>query len=145
MMTSSIGSKAIAKIQKFRSRRGISFIEVMVTLAILTGGLVAIYRAFFLSLDYTTHLTNRLYANVFLNNRLAELQQQYQATGEVLMKFDEDIKKALVNNREINFTLRTTLKSAENLNQVLWVSLILSWSEQNHPVSLMKSGYISRF
>src|SRR3989338_1352826 len=73
MMTSPIGNDL-----RKNSKRGFSFLEVMVAVMVLSGGLISIYKSFFTSLDYTNHLTIRLQANILLDEKIATLNRLLQ-------------------------------------------------------------------
>ena len=135
-MISIIGSK--------RSLRGVSFIEVMVTLAVLSGGLVMIYRALFLSVDYAAHLNMRLQAQMLLSNRMEEMQKGYQVHGAVPVQFAEDTISARFREKRKDLALGSHYQSVEGLDQLIHVDLLLSWGERNRTISLPRSAYISK-
>lgn len=123
---------------------GVSFIEVMVTLAVLSGGLVMIYRALFLSIDYAAHLNLRLQAQMLLSSRIEEMQRGYQAKGEVPVQFSEDAVAVRFQEKKKDLVLGSHFRSVEGLQHLLHVDLLLSWEERNRTISLPRSAYISK-
>ena len=123
---------------------GVSFIEVMVTLAVLSGGLVMIYRALFLSLDYAAHLNMRLQAQMLLSNRVEEMQKGYQLHGAVPVQCSEDTILAHFQEKRKDLALGSHYESVEGLEHLLHVDLLLSWGERNRTISLPRSAYISK-
>lgn len=122
-----------------------TFVEVMVTTVILTGGLMMIYRAFFLSLDYTNHLRYRLQAGIFLDNKLTEMQKYFQDNGELpTVQFEEDIKSIVFKNYDVPFRLQTHITSVPDVHRTFRVTMLLSWEERNRTINLSRSAYISK-
>lgn len=116
----------------------------MVAVAILSGSLTMIFRAFILSVDYINHLVYRLYANTLLDNQVETLKWHFQVHNELPVNFSDDIKKAVFHNKEMNFGLRATFSNVENLDRTIRADLTLSWQERNRTISISRSAYISR-
>src|SRR3989338_11171657 len=80
MTTLLTGNKRIPVFNFFKRNRGVSFVEVMVAAAILSFGIVMLYRAFFVSLNYVNHITYRLYAMNILDNKISMLQKTFEVS-----------------------------------------------------------------
>jgi prepilin-type N-terminal cleavage/methylation domain-containing protein len=127
-----------------RKKGGFTFLEVMVTAAILSTGIVVIYKAFLFSLDRQRYLVHRLYANNLLDQKIAEVQRLFQDKGEASLDPGEAVENISVDNRKIPMTIQTLFQKmpVENLLQM---DIGVSWLERGHPARLSRSVYISRF
>lgn len=61
------------------SRRGFTFFEMMVTMVILAVGLIGIYRAFGVSIQYQKVLQRRLYILNYLSDAVASAESELLA------------------------------------------------------------------
>jgi hypothetical protein len=115
--------------------------EVMVTAVILSAGLVALYRSFFICADVVTHLSNRLYALNLLDSRIATIERDFRS----LKDFDIGAmsEEAVINNRPLTFTYTIDLKPVGELLSVFRLDITLSWEERGHVLSLSRSAYFS--
>ena len=123
-------------------RQGFTFIELMVTLAVLSFGIVMIYKAFFASLDQISYLNHRLYATIFLDNQLAEMQRAYQSTKTLPMNFAPS-ESVEIGYKIIDFKPTKTITAIEDLPQLFQIDLSVSWAEKgNHIITLSRSAYM---
>ena len=122
--------------------KGLTFIEIMVTVVILSLGLTMIYKAFFMCFDYLTHLTNRIYANNIINNKINSLQMEYQATGEIpagKTQFDQE----LLRDTPVPFQYAVNLYPLGELKDIYELNIILSWQERGQTKNLVRTAYLS--
>ncbi len=121
--------------------RGVTFIEVMVTIVILSVGLVAIYRSFFSAVNYLDHLSTRLYAHNLLESRIATIEKDFRS----LQDFDIGplSEGAVINNRPVVFHFIVDLKPVGTLLSVFELDIVLSWQEHGRNVSMLRSAYFS--
>lgn len=113
------------------------------TLTILSVGLVAIYRSFFISLNYVDHLNSRLQANLLMDNNLAELQQYFLRKGEVPYQLTIDETNSPFLKMERNrFSYHRDISSVRGSDNILQVDMHVSWRENGRDITLNKSGYI---
>lgn len=125
----------------FGSRKGLTFIEVMVTAVILSVGLVAIYRSFFIGADVIQHLSNRLYALNLLEAKIATIERDFRT----LKDFDIGplTEEAVINNYPVRFQYQVDLKPVGQLLTVFQLDITLSWEERGRTMSLFRSAYFS--
>ncbi len=124
-----------------RLTRGITFIEVMLTVVVLSAGLVAIYRSFFSAINYLDHLSTRLYAHNLMENRIATIERDFRSLKDFdIGVFSED---ALINNRTVTFHYAVNLKPVGTLLSVFELEIVLSWQEHGRPASLSRTAYFS--
>ncbi|MBF0570108.1 MAG: prepilin-type N-terminal cleavage/methylation domain-containing protein [Candidatus Omnitrophica bacterium] len=123
------------------SRRGITFIEVMVTAVILSAGLVAIYRAFFIGVDYLDHLSRRLCALDLIDNRVAVIERDFRALKDVdVGALNETV---VLNSHPVDFTYHIQLKPVGQLLSVFQLDISLSWQERGREITISRSAYFS--
>lgn len=145
-----IGNKFLAPLRRIPAfgiflPKGLSFFEVMITIAILSLGLVMIFRAFFISLDTISHLTYRWHAMMLLENKIAEIQQKFQVTGEIPMELTAEPEKKNINRRVIDFGYKTEIRDFISLGGIFRVTLTVFWRERNRDIRLSQSAYIARY
>ena len=146
MMISPIGNRFGNPLTDFlKKKNGISFFEVMVTIAILSLGLVMIFRAFFISLDAINHLTYRWHAMVLLENKLVEIQQRFQTKGEILMELTSSPERAVINRHPVNFGYKTEVRHFADLDDFFQVNLTIFWRERSRDINLSQTAYITRY
>ena len=124
--------------------KGFSFLEVMVAVSVLAVGIVFIYKAFFTTIDYLTHLKIRLYANAALEQKVANIQYFFKLKGEIPDLRDE-VDTAVVNNKTIPFAYATTLNSVDAMPNLVQMELTCSWPERNRNFKLARSMYLTKF
>src|SRR5262245_8551690 len=106
-MTSSIGNKFLPFGQK-----GFTFLEIMITIVVLSTGIVAIYKTFLLCLDHQRYLTHRLYASNLIDRRTAQLQALFREKGDAFQNqskvpLDEN---GFLFNQEVPFEIKTFVR-----------------------------------
>lgn len=115
----------------------------MVTLAILSAGLVALYRSFFICIDTINHLTYRLHAITLLENRIADVEKKYRQFNH--FKFDPGKEKevVLLNNKEVPFRYSMQVTPVDHVSDVHQIKVTLSWEEGARAYTVSKSAYFS--
>ncbi len=135
MMMLSTGSS------RSRRRQGITFIEVMLAVVILSGGLVALYRCFFSAVDYLDRLSTRLYAFNLLEGRMAAVEKEFRSPKDFdIGLLDEEV---VINNRPVAFHYNVNLKPVGTLLSVFELDMDLSWQERGRRVTLSRTAYVS--
>ncbi len=127
-----------------KSRRGFTFFEVMVTVAILATGVVMIYKALLLSLDHQSRLTHRLYAMNLLDHKMTSVQRGYQESGTIPLGTSEEIHRVMLNNRPMAFQFTMNFSDMGDLEDIFQLDLILSWRERGRASHLSRSAYVHR-
>jgi hypothetical protein len=121
--------------------RGITFIEVMITVIILSTGLVALYRSFFSAVNYLDHLSTRFYALNLMESRIATIEKDFRS----LKDFDIGPlqEEALINNHPVAFQYTVDFKPVGTLLSVFELDIVLSWQERGRVVSISRTAYFS--
>ncbi|HLD69522.1 MAG TPA: prepilin-type N-terminal cleavage/methylation domain-containing protein [Candidatus Omnitrophota bacterium] len=138
MMTSPIGNDL-----RKNSKRGFSFLEVMVAVMVLSGGLVSIYKSFFTSLDYTNHLTIRLQANILLDEKIATLNRLLQDQNQLTLVGPQAVDRVIIAEKPVNFQYTLDLRSVENLKGLFLLDVSIGWMEGNRRIQLLREAYLS--
>jgi hypothetical protein len=113
----------------------------MVTAVILAVGLVAIYRSFFIGVDYLDHLSRRLCALDLVESRVALIERDFRALNNV----DVGPLQATVilNGRPVDFNFNIQLKPVGQLLSVFQLDVDLSWKERGRVINIMRSAYFT--
>ncbi|MCD4779199.1 MAG: prepilin-type N-terminal cleavage/methylation domain-containing protein [Candidatus Omnitrophica bacterium] len=129
---------------KKNNRKGFTLIEVMVSLMILSVGIVYILKSYIVSLERTTHITNRIYATTALDNRISYIQRMLKAYKMLPIDLNrkEDIK---VGGKNITFKQYMVIKEVAEMPEVFDLTLTLSWQEGLRNISLSRSAYLADF
>lgn len=141
-MISRIGNK---QKKPHRKRGGFSFFEVMVAAAVLSSGIVLVYKSFFTVLNFSDYLTRRLYAANLINNKIVTLQKVFEASRQIPFRQNREVESLTVNNKTVRFTYTMNFFQIENLKDIYQVDVILSWNEGTRDVRLSRSAYVANF
>lgn len=144
MTTSSIGNSVIpAKALHSKDQKAFTFIEVMTTLAILTGGVVMLFKAFFLCLDYQNHLAFRLNAFHILENRIALTEQMLRDLKLLSFTRVDQQETAVINGQEIIYKVDIKLSPVTETSLLYQIDVSVMWQERTREVAISRSAYIS--
>ena len=139
-----IGNREKTDSGLFLNKRAYTFIEIMVTLTILSAGLTMIYKTLIASLDRMNYLTNRLYADNLIDNRIAVIERMLRSYKA--LPFEVAQKEAVnIGRKELEFKQETLITEVENFLDVFQLDLTVGWQERDHQVSLKRSAYIADF
>lgn len=144
MTTSSIGNKLPRVKPALRNfRQGFTFIEIMTTLAILAGGVIMLYKAFFLCLDYQTHLIYRTHAHNILENKIALTEQMLR--DYKVLSFDHDVQEESVefNGRPVTYHIDIQIAPAGDAMSLYQIEIAVAWRENKRDVTIRRSAFIS--
>ena len=129
---------------QLKSESGFTFIEIMVTLVILSVGIVAIYQALFSSLDHISHLNSRLYANIMLEDRVAKVERILRAYK--VLPFELDPQEAVdVGVKTIHFNPEMKISEVGDYIDIFKIDVAYSWEENGRTIRLSRSAYISDY
>ena len=124
-------------------KRGFSFLEVMVAMMVLSGGLVLIYKSFFIALDYINHLTCRLQANVLLDEKISELNRLLQDQNQLTLVPPVAVDRVIIANKPVNFQYTLDFHSVENLQGLFLLDISIIWREGNRWIKVSREVYLS--
>ncbi len=126
------------------NKKGFTFVEVMVTLSILSVGLVMIFKSYFLAADRMGHLQNRFHANILLDNQISEVERRFRLHGALPlgMKLSQSVD---IGPRRVEFEPTIQLKEVDGFPEIFELVLSLSWMEGSRERLLSRSTFISNF
>lgn len=128
---------------RLRKRAGFSFIEVMVTTAVLSFGIVMIYKAFLVSLNQLTYINHRLYAMALLDNKIVSLQKLFEASKEIPFGGAQETEQGQFGQKTVDFSYAMDFKTVEDLNNIFQLDIKLLWKEGRHDVGISRSVYLT--
>ncbi len=127
--------------QKFllkRKRRGFTLVELMVTVAILSFGIVTIYEAFFISMDTYGYYTNYLETQDWINEQIA--RKRRELTEAKALEPGEMSGQIVRNNKTFHWLVTV---SFINEDQSLYkVDVMLSWNQGSKKVKTSRTAYL---
>ena len=130
--------------KKLVRKEGLTFIEVLVSSAILFIGIVTIFKALLLSFDYIQQLKKRSYANLLLDNRLALMQRMYKVNNAI--PFDvQSVETKVIDNKKVNYHQTLEISEVEDLSDIFSLRLKVMWKGKSSTLNLQRSTYISNF
>jgi len=126
-----------------RNRKAYTFLELMVTVSVLSIGIVGIYRALLTSLDYQTELSQRLYAITLLEHEMALLESQYRANGEIPAAENNKVIEAVLDRRSVPFTLLILPTPVQSIEGLMPVEAALTWPSRGRSITLKRMTYFA--
>lgn len=127
------------------NKRGFTFVEVMMAAAILSLGIVLIYRSFFASLNYLEHVTYRLHANTLLDNKIAAVQKIYEDTHQPPPAAQSDSTSLTLNHKNIDFRFILKTDQALALENIYEVAASVEWREHGREIHLTREFYLTGY
>ena len=116
----------------------------MLTLVVLTTGLVVILKSFVISLDQMNHLTNRLYATVLLENKISSIERKLRA--EKTLPFElNPVDTISIGRKNLEIEQAINIGSVEDFVDVFKLDVRVSWKEGARDLHLTRSAYLSDF
>ena len=115
-----------------RTKKGFSFIEVMVATAILSAGIVAIFQSFFLSMNYLNHLTYRIHALSLIENQIVRIKTQIKP-DIIFTHFENDTN--IDHKITFNAVMAASRPMLNETVKEIYSFEVLSSTEWNFPLS----------
>ena len=128
--------------ERLKQRLGVTFIEIMVTLCIFSFGFVAIFKTFFTSLDRIERITQHIYANILLDNRISEIERILRAYQALPLEGNRS-NHVEIGFKRIDFKEDLKISAVEDYTDVFQVDLKLSWNDDGQTYHMSRSAYIS--
>jgi len=126
-----------------KTNNGFTFIEIMVTLVILSVGIVGVYQALFKSLDHMSRLKSRLYANILLDDQIATIERKLRAYKTLPM--ESPVQEVDVGVQRISFEPQSQISAVDQFTDVFKIDLLYTWTDRGHQNKLGRSAYVSDF
>lgn len=122
-------------------QKGVSFFEVLVAVVIMTTGLIAIYRSFFLTVDYLQYLSTRTQAQHLLQTKIGTIEQQFK----LLKDFDigNMVEEVEVDGKKVFFQYDIQLRPVEALLSVFELEVALIWEHRGRNNRISQTIFFS--
>jgi prepilin-type N-terminal cleavage/methylation domain-containing protein len=127
------------------SRHGFTFFELMVTIVILSVGIVIIYQGFLTGLFYQKHLICRAYAMNLLEHKMETVQYLLQHGEEIPGYKDGESENLVLNNQNVAFHCSMDYQPLRDLSNIYKVDMKLTWKERDREFKLSRVAYVSKF
>ncbi|MFH1767802.1 MAG: prepilin-type N-terminal cleavage/methylation domain-containing protein [Candidatus Omnitrophota bacterium] len=121
------------------NRKGLTFVEVLVAVAVVSLSLVSIFRVFFETISIRQHLKNRIEAQIYLEENKKEIQNiinEKSIAGEYVNYTSE--------GKSPRFTLISRIKKLRQFNKIYQLEITVSWKEKGRNVSLRRFVYLRK-
>ena len=120
--------------------KGFTLIEVMIATAILSFGLVLIYQAFFISLDTFNYYLNHLNAQLWLDEKIWQVQDDFRRYKVFSpTKIGDEF---IMGSKDFNWQMGYSSIKPEELYKV---GLTVSWKQGSRRINLLREAYVSYF
>lgn len=116
----------------------------MVALVVLTGGIVLIYRSFFLCADYLNNLTSRLYASSLIDEKMGDITASFAAWPAQALNFGPDTVTLDINHKPTVFNYTVNLTPLSDVKSVWEADVKLSWLDGPRHMQMRRSAYMIR-
>ena len=120
--------------------RGFTLLEIMVTTAVLSFGLVMIYQAFFISLDTFDYYVNSLRAQLWIDERIWQLEDDFRR-----LRYFAPVQTGgavVIGNQNYTWNLDYSLFDSPYMYKV---KLNLLWKQGKRKISLSRDAYLANF
>lgn len=126
------------------SPKAFTFVEVMVTLVILSSGIVMIYKSFFLCVDYLSRLSCRLCAVELLDEKIADMSRLLKETAGTAFDREPLTVTRQIQHKAIDYHYEITFDPVAELEGVYRLDVGLSWSEGDRAMHLSRSAFVTQ-
>lgn len=121
-----------------------TFVEVMVTIVILSTGIVMIMKSFIVSVDRMSYLNSRLYAHIMLDNRLAIIQRRLRVFNSLPLDAGKH-EKVSIGAKVVEFKPTINISEVEEFKDIFLLDLTMNWEEGSKDFKLSRSALVSDF
>ena len=116
----------------------------MVSLVVLCGGIVMIYRSFFLCADYLNNLTCRLYASSLIDEKVGDIARSFAEWPSKALDFGDNSVTLVINRKPVNFRYEINLSPLPDVKSVWEVDVKVLWVDGPRSMRMQRSAYMMR-
>ncbi|MFH2137146.1 MAG: prepilin-type N-terminal cleavage/methylation domain-containing protein [Candidatus Omnitrophota bacterium] len=121
---------------------GFTLVEVLVAVVVLSVGLVIIYESFLMSLDVINLFFNRLNAQFFISEKIAQVQHGFdQPAGTFFSPNQNGI--VTLNNRLFNWQIDMNLLDVRG--ELYKLDTVVSWKEGSKDSVIRRSTLVKKY
>ena len=102
----------------------------MVTLVVLSAGIVFIYKSFFLCTDYIARLSMRMHASELIDERIADISRSFQVTnGSLAFEQGPMVVPERINRKIIDFHYHIEVVPVPGYDGLFNLQVEVSWAD----------------
>jgi hypothetical protein len=116
----------------------------MITLIILSSGIVMIYKSFFLCVDYLSYLTCRLYAFQLIESKIADISRSYRESPDSTFDRGATTETLQVNHKWVDFNYNSEMSVVGGLDYVYRLKVTLSWHDGRRLMKISRESLLSK-
>lgn len=117
------------------NQRGLTLVELLITVVILSVGIVFIYKSFFICLDYMQSLASRWQAVNILNERIDDLSLQMRTSKDFLLDPGPSDVVVVINNKNVVYHLEVSLNDEGVIQGVYALQVMARWHDGKRAMS----------
>ena len=125
-------------------KKGFTFVEIMIALVMLSGGIVMIYKSFFLCVDYLSYLTCRLYASQMIESKIADISRSYRESSDSSFDRGGTTETVEVNHKWIDFNYGIEMSPVAGLDYLYRLNVTLSWYDGRRLMKVSRESLLSK-
>lgn len=125
-------------------RKGISFVEVMVTVVVMASGFTGVFQAYLASMDYLDYLNTRLYMNFLLDQRITDMQRQFGMIGTVAQSTHTALETIEINRKAKLVEFHSRFDKVDKVDNLLHVTISATWGDGGRRAKLVRQAYLRR-
>ena len=118
--------------------KGFTLIELIMTVAILSFGIVGIYEALFVSIDTYGYYTRYLGTQDWVNERIWDIQAEFMSVKE--LEVGQTSGQVVRGHKTFDWTM--VVKQLDLEQRLYQVDLTLSWLEGDRKVRTVRTAYL---
>lgn len=115
----------------------------MVTLVVLSTGIVFVYKSFFLCVDYLSRISARLHANELIDERIADITRLVRGSGAITVDAGPSSVTWNINNKPVDFQYQVQWDPVPGYDGLYRLDVGVSWRDAGRPARLAHSAVIS--
>ncbi len=119
--------------------KGLSLVEMMVAVAVLSFGIVMLYEAFFTCLNAFSYSQSRLDVQHWMNEKIWDVQNELICSGTLTM--DEQAGSFMEKNKKFAWKITIDLIAEAKDAYLYKVYLDVRWKETQRNISLSRVAY----
>lgn len=122
--------------------KGFTFVEVMVTLVVLSAGIVFIYRTFFLCVDYLSRLSSRIHANELVDEKMSEISLLFREQGSPAFDRGPSSVSRSIEGRDVAFNYTIAMDPLEGQEGLYRLQVDVAWVDAGRPAHFSRVGVL---
>ena len=113
------------------------------TLVVLAGGIVFIYRSFFLCADYLRRVSVRLYASQVLEQVIGDVERQFKADPDFRLNVST-VSIVDINRRPTDFHCQAQMTPLSGYPDMYRLEVFVRWMEGRHGARLSRQSILAK-